>query len=75
VSEEEVLVLVNMSDKQVRNVHSYLWTPCSTPFIKKGMAWQQRGVSIYLSLAEQVKFPCLGTGRGASAGRRVGSLG
>ena len=74
--EGEVLVLVNVSDKQVKNVHTYLWTPCTTQdFIKKGMAVQQRGVSIYLSLAEQVKFLCLGMGRGGSAGRSVGSLG
>lgn len=73
--EGEVLVLVNASDKQVRNVHTYLWTSCTTRFIKKCMAGQQRGVSIYHSLAEQVRFPCLGMGRGGSAGRSVGTLG
>lgn len=32
-------------------------------------------MSVYLSLAEQVKFPCLGLGRGVSAGRSTGSFG
>lgn len=35
--EGEVLVLINIGDKQVRNVHTYLWTPCTTYFIKKAL--------------------------------------
>lgn len=39
------------------------------------MAGKKRGMSIYLSLAEQVELPCLGVERCASAGRSVGNLG
>lgn len=38
------------------------------------MAGKKRGMSIYLSLAEQVEFPGLGMERCASAGRSVGNL-
>lgn len=72
--EGEVLLLVNVSDRQVRNVHIYASTLCTTSSFKKGVAEQQRGVSIYLSLAEQVKFPYLGMGRGGLAGRSMVSL-
>lgn len=72
--EGEVLLLVTASDRQVRNVHIYPWTLCTTSSIKKGIAGQQRGVSIYLSLAEQVKFPYLGMGRGGLAGRSMAGL-
>lgn len=61
--EGEVLVLVNATDKQVRNAHTCLWTQCAYEVLhKKGMAGQQRG------MAEQVEFPCLGATRGAEDG-------
>lgn len=61
--EGEVLILVNATDKQVRNAHTCLWTQCAYEVLhKKGMAGQQRG------MAEQVEFPCLGATRGAEDG-------
>lgn len=58
--EGEVIVLVNMSDKQVRNVHTYLWTLCTTPFIKKDMAGQQRGVFIASARLNRSSFRAWG---------------